>query len=198
MKTLLLTVVAVAGCKDPDELKVVQRTQVPSHGVQIYVGDIELGRHAEIKVTAPNGDVLGNGNLEVGEELPFHFGGKPYVVRAKRYEDHTLHEDIAFLRVDQRAWTAHSDTVEIAENASGVVPGRPDAKINVGVIELNRSVFVTVSRPNNLDMRQELSLGDSMHVESAHAEYSLALVAVAFEPSGVDHAYFHVRPGPEH
>jgi hypothetical protein len=165
-----------------------------SQGVQLHLDDIERGRHAEIRVIAPDGHVLGVGDLEVGEALPFAYRGKAYLVRPTRYEDHTFHEDVAELRVEQRAFAAGGDTVAIAEGATGSMPGRPGEQITVEPIELDRLVSLEIKRGDEV-RREAIAVGGQVELVSERAAYRLVLIAVAFGADGIDHAYLRLRPG---
>ena len=192
-----MLVVAVVGCKNAGEVKVDQYETVPApvvgHGVTLYLGDVEMGEHAEVRVTAPTGDVLAVGDLEVRDELPFVYEGNSYVVVAVSYEDHTI-SDLGVLRVERRAPKPRADLVTIEEGGAGPVPGRDD-RITVGAIDFDRLVDLTVAFADGGDLRDQLAVGAATHFEHGNAEYSLTLVAVTFEPGGVDRAVVRFRPG---
>jgi hypothetical protein len=146
-------------------------------------------------VLAPNGDILADGNLEVRDELPFRYGGQPYVVRAIRYEDHTLHEDIAHLEVMHREPAPRPDVVAIPEGGTAPVPGRPQDSITLETIEVDRLIDAHVVFANGPTLGPSFGLGHPEHFELAGAEYELILFAVAYEPGGVDRAWVRFRPG---
>lgn len=199
IRALPLAVVLVA-CKQPGDVTVHQYDTVAApvvgHGVKLYLGDVELGRHAEVRVTAPDGNVLGVGELEVGDELPFAHRGERYVVRAVRYEDHTI-DDLAVLRVARQASSSRAGVVEIAEAHGAPVPGRPDDVITVGAIVLNSSVDIDLRLANGDTRSQSLWVGDAAQVTDDQGGYALILVAVTFGPDGVDRATLRFRPGRE-
>lgn len=190
---------ALAACKKAGRVSVHQYDTVAApvvgHGVRIHLGDLDLGRWAPLRVLAPNGDILADGVLEVGDELPFRYGGQPYVVRARRYEDHTLHEDVAHLEVIRREPATRPDLVAIPEGGSASVPGRPQDRITIGAIEVDRLINGEVTFANGPTLSPAFGLGRPEHFELGGAEYHLTVIALAFEPGGVDRAFVRFRPG---
>jgi hypothetical protein len=75
------------------------------------------------------------------------------------------------------------------------VPQRPDERLGVGTIEVDRLVDVTVTLAGGHEMRDSYGVGESRQVQHDGADYSLTLLALTFVPGGVDRAVVRFRPG---
>ncbi|HUQ02654.1 MAG TPA: hypothetical protein VM261_09180 [Kofleriaceae bacterium] len=190
--------VALAGCKGSAERTIDQYETVPApvvgRGVTLYLGDVTAGKHATVRVTAPNGDVLAHGELERRDELPFRYENVEYVVIPLWYEDHTI-SDLGRLRVERRARRARKDQVEIEEGKTGPVPMRPDEQLRVGPIELDRLVDLTHVAADGHEGRDAYAVGEAKQFGDQGADYSLTLLGVSFQRGGVDRAIVRFRSG---
>jgi hypothetical protein len=114
-------------------------------------------------------------------------------VSAVRYEDHVI-DDLGVLRVERRARRPRADLVEIEEGGTGAVPQRPEERLAIGTIDVDRLVDITLTVAGN-DGRDAYAIGESRQVQHDGADYSLTLLAVRFEPGGADRAVVRFRAG---
>jgi hypothetical protein len=196
--SVLALAVALLGCKSPGERTIDQYETVAApvvgRGVKLYLGDVTRGEHAEVRVTAPDGDVLAVGVLERREELPFRFEGVDYVVYPLWYEDHTV-SDLGRLRVERRKRRAHPDHVEIEEGKTAPMPRRAGEQLRAGTIESDRLVDITHVRADGHESTSQYAVGQGFQHGDGGADYSLTLIGVSFQRGGVDRAVMRFRAG---
>jgi len=102
---LLVAVVLSGACRgQTPPRKVRQRSEmVVAPGLTIHVGDIHQVRGSVmVTVVGPRGTQIAEKEAHPGDVLPFESEGQRWQVEVVRFENHLLHDDYAYLRVQRR------------------------------------------------------------------------------------------------
>lgn len=107
MKTLAVLVfvlLAVAGCNKSGEIKMKQRSEHNfGDGLRLTIGDIKLGRSADITV-----DKIGETEHLIeqvaheGERINVGHDGNVWEIHILRFEDHTINDDFAYVKITRK------------------------------------------------------------------------------------------------
>lgn len=174
------------GCKDSRDIKLRQRTdgEAPGlAGVHLHLGDVTL-RRVELRVSAPDGALLAAGTLREGEELPFVHKGKPRSVAIVEFEEHTITDDYATLRVHDREAV---DVLRLTPGATVDVAAFAGSKVTATAM-FGDNVTLEITTPS-ASGRATLAPGASIALEY----HGTPIEVVMFGRAATDTVYVRVR-----
>jgi hypothetical protein len=102
---LLVAALLSGACRAPTPpRKVRQRSElVVAPGLTVHVGDIHQVRgSAIVTVVGPRGAQIAEKEAHPGDVIPFESDGQRWQVEVVRFENHLLHDDYAYIRVQRR------------------------------------------------------------------------------------------------